>query len=185
LVIGLAIADSEASVAYLARPCQFLNLGELANCDPGLWTGARFREDAVIAVGAAIDVLKRNSGAQEIALVGYSGGGAMAALVASRRGDISCLVTIAAPLDTDAWTDAIGVSRLGASLNPADAVSRLLKVRQTHFRGATDKVVPPRSIGRFLAGSPGATMVDRADFDHECCWLRDWTVLRSQSCLSD
>ena len=108
----------------------------------------------------------------------------MAALVASRRSDVKCLVTIAAPLDTDAWTDAIGVSRLSASLNPADFAARLKGLPQTHFRGGADAVVPLRSIGAFMSTNGDAVLVDMPGFDHDCCWEREWAALRSRSCLA-
>ena len=79
----------------------------------------------MVAVNRAIDALKAASGALGIALAGYSGGGAMAALIAARRPDTVCLVTVAAPLDTGAWTQAIGVSPLRTSLNPLDHAARL------------------------------------------------------------
>ena len=183
LVVGLAAADPGVAVAYLSRPCQYLSDRELANCDPALWTKGRFRGDAVAATTRAVEVLKQLTGASSVNLVGYSGGGAMAALVAARRGDVKCLVTVASPLDTSAWTDSIGVSRLQGSLNPADFALSLLGVPQTHFRGIRDQTVPPRSAARFLSAVHNARVIDRADFDHECCWLRDWPTLYRQSCL--
>ena len=184
LVVGLAVADPGPAVAYLSRPCQYLSERDLAECDPVLWTNGRFREDAVAVSARAVETLKRLAGASSVNLVGYSGGGAMAALVAARRDDVKCLVTIAAPLDTLAWTDSIGVSRLQGSLNPADFALALLGVPQTHFRGIRDQTVPPRSADRFISAMHNVRVVDSADFDHECCWLRDWIKLLGQTCLN-
>jgi esterase/lipase len=47
---------------------------------------------------AAVTALKRASGASRLRLVGYSGGGVMAMLLAARRDDVAQVVTIAAPL---------------------------------------------------------------------------------------
>lgn len=185
LVMGMAVADPSAHVAYVARPCQFLSPNALTECDPALWTEGRFRSDAVRAVEIAVDALKARSGAKKINLVGFSGGGAMAALVASRREDVGCLVTVAAPLDTSAWTDAIGVSRLSTSLNPADAVTRLKELPQTHFRGQDDTVVPPRSAGRFFSAIRESAWISVPGFDHDCCWEREWVALRRRSCLAN
>ncbi len=183
LVISLAAADPGPAVAYLSRPCQYLPENQLANCDPEFWTGGRFREDAVAATSSAVETLKLLSHASDVSLVGYSGGGAMAALVAGRRDDVKCLVTVAAPLDIAAWADSIGVSRLRQSLNPADVAARLKDLPQTHFRGMADQAVPPPSASRFLASVPAARVIDRIEFDHQCCWQRDWAFLREQSCL--
>ena len=184
MVLRMSIADPAGAVGYLGRPCQYLSEAELGKCDPALWTRGRFRDEAVGAMSAAVDSIKRSYGAAEVNLVGYSGGGAMAALVAARRNDVTCLVTVAAPLDTRAWTEAIGVSPLNLSLNPADDVGRLRDVRQTHFRGVRDKAVPGASITRFLEGAPQATVIDIDRFDHRCCWDDEWKELVRQSCLS-
>ena len=183
VVLHMAAADASASVAYLGRPCQYLSERELDNCDPALWTLGRYSEDAVAASQAAVDLLKRRAGAQSINLVGYSGGGAMAALVAARRQDVACLVTLAAPLDTNAWADAIGVTRLRLSLNPADYAERLMRVPQTHFVGARDITVPAGSIRRFIEKTPAAKVLTLERFTHTCCWEDEWKELRNRSCL--
>ena len=184
MVLGMAIADSSDAVAYLGRPCQYLEPAELAQCDPALWMLGRFSEDAVAVMDAAVSRIKKNYGAAEVNLVGYSGGGSMAALVAARRNDISCLVTIAAPLDTNAWTTALKVSSLSYSLNPADFAHKLAHVRQTHFRGRQDTLVPSATSQRFLGQVPDATVIDKESYDHQCCWNDDWKGLRAESCLN-
>ncbi len=184
VVLRMAIDDPAPAVAYLGRPCQFLPAAELRNCDPRLWMRARFSDDVVTAMNTAVDRIKQRYGAREVKLVGYSGGGAMAALLAARRSDVSCLVTIAAPLDTTAWTEALHVSPLSLSLNPADQTGALTRVPQTHFRGLQDKLVPASTTARFLKGVPGATVIDKEKFDHNCCWLDDWKDLRRASCLA-
>ncbi len=185
LVMRMAAADPTSPVAYLGRPCQYLDDVELAKCDPALWTRGRFSEAAVAAANGAVSALKERSGASRIALVGYSGGGALGALVAARRTDVECLVSMASPLDTAAWTRAIGVSPLRESLNPADVASSLAAVRQTHFAGGADRVVPPDTISRYVAAQRAARVIRRESFDHECCWADQWPQLRSQSCLAD
>ena len=184
MVLGRAIDDPAGAVAYLGRPCQYLAPEQLAYCDPALWMLGRFGEDAVAAMDLAVTRIKANYGASEVNLVGYSGGGAMAALIAARRSDVSCLVTIAAPLDTDAWTAAIKVSSLSHSLNPADFAYKLAPMRQTHFRGGKDTVVPPATAQRFLDQTPSAVVIDKGRYDHQCCWRDDWKELRAGSCLN-
>lgn len=183
MVLRMAIVDPGSAVAYLGRPCQYLPPEQLAECDPGLWMRRRFGEDAVSAMDAAVSRIKDRSGASTVNLVGYSGGGAMAALIAARRTDVRCLVTIAAPLDTSAWTAALKVSPLSYSLNPADFAQKLGPVHQTHFRGRKDTMVPPATSRRFLDQSPSATVIDKDRYDHQCCWSDDWKQLRAESCL--
>lgn len=184
-VMRMAIADTSQATAYVSRPCQYMSESARRDCDSQLWMQARFGNDAVNATNGAIDQIKRDTGARAVNLVGYSGGGAMAALVAARRQDVSCLVTVAAPLDTDAWTDALKVSRLKLSMNPADVAGDLTQVRQSHFRGLRDKLVPPPTVDRFVARSKGrATLIDKPDFDHQCCWSEEWRELSRASCLA-
>lgn len=183
MVLNMAIGDASGAVAYLGRPCQYLEPEALARCDPALWMRGRFSEDAVAAMDHAVSRIKNSTGAAEVNLVGYSGGGAIAALVAARRSDVSCLVTIAAPLDTNAWTAAIKVSPLDYSLNPADFAKKLAPVSQTHFRGRKDTLVPPSTTQRFLSQVPRARVIDKQQYDHQCCWADDWPELRRESCL--
>ena len=56
--------------------------------------------DKVVRVSKqAIDTLKQQFQSEEIVLVGYSGGGAIAALVAARRADVADLISVAGNLD--------------------------------------------------------------------------------------
>lgn len=183
MVLNMAIADRSGAVAYLGRPCQHLEPEVLAGCNPALWMRGRFSEDAVAAMDLAVSRLKQNAGAAAVNLVGYSGGGAMAALLAARRNDVSCLVTLAAPLDTVAWTRALKVSPLDYSLNPADFAKKLSAVKQTHFRGAKDTVVPSSTAQGYLSQIPNALVIDKQGYDHQCCWADDWSELRRDSCL--
>jgi hypothetical protein len=182
-VLAMASADVGSAVAYVGRPCQFLPEAELAGCDGGLWTGARFGETAIAATDRAVESAKAALGASRVNLVGYSGGGALAVLVASRRVDVACLVTVVAPLDTVAWTDAIGVSRLRESFNPVDVADRLSAVRQNHLAGARDTLVPSSTVARYLSRAPAAKFVEIDNFDHECCWEREWLKLKATTCL--
>jgi len=184
LVLRMMLTDPSPLLAYLGRPCQYLDEQALGRCDPVLWRRGRFMDETVAAMSLAVDRIKRFYAATEVNLVGYSGGGAMAALIAARRSDVRCLVTIAAPLDTKAWTAALGVSALTASLNPADSAAALAKVRQTHFMGGSDRLVPPATTKRFLDQAARATVIHKEDFDHQCCWDEQWPSLRIDSCLS-
>jgi pimeloyl-ACP methyl ester carboxylesterase len=97
--LGAQLANQDPSplVAYLGRPCQFLDNEQLQFCDPQLWTNGRFSEQALNMGNSAIDLLINEIHSQQklsvrsIHLVGYSGGGTYATLLASRRSDVSCL----------------------------------------------------------------------------------------------
>lgn len=183
LSLRLAILDPGPAVAYIGRPCQYLDEDALADCDPALWTRGRYSEPALKMMSDALDALVHTTGARQLTLIGHSGGGAMAALLAEQRKDVACLASVASPLDIAAWTEAIGVSPLRTSINPFDGAARLLKVPQVHFTGAKDDVVPPETIARFLRAVPQAREVRIEKFDHDCCWVDEWVKLRARACV--
>lgn len=182
LVLAMALAQPEGNAAYLARPCQFVD-AEATGCAAAYWTGKRFAEEVVAATNDALDVLKRQSGARTLTLVGYSGGGAVAALVAARRQDVDRLVTVAGNLDHQAWTTHHRVTPLTGSLNPADAAAALRHVRQWHFVGARDEIMPPAIAAAYADRYDRYPPVERPEvrvepgFDHHCCWAEAWPRL--------
>lgn len=179
-VLGLASRDQSSNVAYVARPCQYTPQGAEGACHPRYWSDARFAEEVVASVSGAIDTLKARANAQDVTLIGYSGGGTVAALIAARRDDIHNLVTIAAPLDLELWTKTLMLTPLTGSLDPVDAADKLGNLPQLHLFGADDDVVPP-SIGRsFLNQLPEGTPANMhvvEGFDHYCCWQDQWPGL--------
>ncbi len=181
--LELALRQHGGAVAYLARPCQFVTGSERHGCAPRYWTDARFAAEVIDASSIAIDTLKMKVGAQHVILVGYSGGGAVAALVASQRHDVDRLVTVAGNLDHALWTQLHAVAPLARSLNPADRWQQLLAIPQIHFVGAQDHIMDQRVALSFSTRFPKEqqpTVLIVPDFDHQCCWARDWPQLFRQ-----
>ncbi len=180
VALALANADNARHVAWLARPCQYLNQAALAVCDSGYWTERRFAPEVIAAYDSAVTKLKAESGAREVRLVGYSGGGVIAALVALRRNDIAGMITVAAPLSLSAWVAWHGLSPLAGSLDPGQLTAGSRAVQGMHFAGANDKIVPAGIVEQFVR-SHGGKMETIAEFDHDCCWVRDWARLLSRA----
>ena len=175
--IALELALQHPGAVYLSRPCQSIK-GPL--CTPVLWTSGRFSEPVINASNQAIDKLKARYQADALQLIGYSGGGAVAALVAARRTDVQRLVTVAGNLDHRRWTKLHGVSALSQSLNPADVRQSLNTTSQYHLVGQSDNIVPPQIAQEFItAFSPTADIILHIvpDFDHYCCWKKQWRSL--------
>jgi len=177
IALQMALQDQGAT-AYLARPCQYVT--DNTACTPALWTSERFSNQVITASNAAINELKQRFHAKRLRLIGYSGGGAVAALLAARRNDVDQLITVAGNLDHASWTLHHGVSPLSGSLNPADEWQALQSIPQTHFVGADDNI-----IGRHVAESyrahfppdrqPEIRVISGAD--HHCCWNEQWPEL--------
>ena len=182
--LKLAIADTSLNVAYLGRACQYLSENRLTQCPQALWTDARFGDDAIALTSRSIDAIKVKSKATSLRLVGYSGGGSLAALVAAKRHDVSCLVTVAAPLDTATWVAVHGVSPMKNSLNPATETDAIADIPQTHFQGGADAIVPPSSTLAYRLRHPTAKFVLDENYDHECCWDKDWATRIAAACPS-
>lgn len=180
LALRLALRDPSGNAVYLARPCQYVMGGMRHGCAMKYWTSERFSPEVVAATNRAIDQLKQRAGAKSLVLVGYSGGGAVAALVAARRNDVNLLVTVAGNLDPVAWTRALRVSPLRGSLNPADEWRSLAHIPQYHFVGGKDKRVPlvvARAYQSHFPENerPAVRVID--GYTHSCCWDRNWPAL--------
>lgn len=163
---------------YLARPC-YNGMIDRANCNDSLWTSARFSPAIVASMAAATRHLAESRGNPSIVLVGYSGGGALAMLMAPHLQRLKGVVTIAANLDTDAWTRARGHAPLTDSLNPADLDGPAASV--IHLIGERDTIVPPAILGDYFERRPREQVWRFAAFDHRCCWVEQWPTLLAQA----
>lgn len=177
VALKMAVADPAASVAWLARPCQYRQpLPE--HCVARYWTIARYAPEVVAAMNDAVDILKNKSGATSVTLIGYSGGGAIAVLLAERRDDVDWLVTVAGNLDHAAWTAYHGDTPLTESLSPVTDMDRLADVRQLHIAGGEDATMPVVLIANFVRELPVKTPVELLVFegaDHD-----DWPAIWAQ-----
>lgn len=182
VALKMAAAHAGDNVAYLARPCQYL-LDQNEGCTVTRWTSHRFSAEMVAVMGVGLDVLKTKTGARYLHLVGFSGGGAMAALLAARRDDVVGLATVAGNLDPVAWARLLHVSPLEGSLNPADDALRLASIPQMHLVGGSDRVVPlgvAESYRSAFADVSNISIKVIDGFDHHCCWAEEWPQLQTQ-----
>ncbi|WP_107024539.1 alpha/beta fold hydrolase [Pseudomonas sp. BBP2017] len=182
LALRLALAQPRGNAAYLGRPCQYLGSSS-APCQTRYWTGARFAEEVVHSLDRAAEQLKQRAGAQRLVLIGYSGGGALALLLAARRNDVVRVITVAGNLDHAAWTGHHRVTPLLGSLNPVALRPQLAGVEQVHLLGEQDRTIPPRLVESFVAGYPPGNRAQvsvLAGFDHRCCWVQHWAQLWQQ-----
>jgi len=176
----LALTHPKGNAVYLARPCQYVGGIAARSCTKHDWTDNRFSEEVITSINEALNVLKAEFNASELHLIGFSGGGAVAALLAAKRDDVSMLITVAGNIDHQAWTAYHKISPLMGSLNPANFRQQLSKVKQIHFVGENDTVIPPFLAYDFIAGLPvysPAKVIVVPDQTHGCCWESIWPNL--------
>lgn len=171
------LTKTPVSAAYVSRPC-YQDIVD-ALCSPAVWTSARYSDAVVRSMAAAIRHIRQQASAAEIVLIGYSGGGVLAVLVAERLENVAAVITIAANLDTEAWTQHHGYLPLADSLNPARS-EHDHRWREIHLQGLVDAVVPPATTDAYFERYPTARRERFAEYDHVCCWARQWPSLFEQ-----
>jgi hypothetical protein len=176
VALRLADRDPSAAVAYLGRPCHYLTDDERERCSSSYWSERRFSDEVLVGMGAAVDHLKRLSGARFVRLVGYSGGGVVATLLAMERDDVTELITISAPLALSEWVTVNKLTPLDGSRNPMNLPQFPVMLSATHFSGGRDDVVPS-SIVKHFVDTHGGRLVVMNEYDHQCCWIEAWPTL--------
>jgi len=175
LMLRLMALDPGPSV-YLARPC-YNGRATAPPCDSTLWTQARYSAEVVdSAVAVARRLLSQRQG-QALFLIGHSGGGTVAMLMAAQLPETRVVITLAGNLDTDAWTQYHGYEPLRDSLNPARRPPLDKRIQQLHLVGANDDNIPPQMLMHATARQWRARIGTVAGFDHSCCWQQLWPMV--------
>ena len=171
--LKLAVQDHAPNVVYLARVCQYVMSDA---CNPKYWTHAQFSETTIASYQQVMDRWKGHP----LELTGFSGGAAVALLVAARRNDVVALRTVAGEVDTEAFTALHHISPLSNSLNPASVIERTAMIPQIHFTGDNDRVVPPSLTQGYQSRMP-AGHCSRYEVvsgvDHYSGWPEQWAGL--------
>jgi hypothetical protein len=160
----------------LGRPCYF-DPGKDPGCGPLLWTHQRYSPEVITSMVAALRSFLSMRPFRRVVLIGYSGGGTIAWLMAVHVPETIAVVTVAANLDIDDWARIHGYSALEGSMNPALLPELPPTIAQLHYVGQRDEKVPPSVVRSFARHHPEARVIDVADFDHECCWIKRWPQL--------
>ncbi len=174
IILDLMAQDPAASL-LLGRPC-YHGLQDAPPCDPALWTGRRFAPEVVVSLAAALRRVEAGR-RRPLVLIGHSGGGVLAMLLAARLPETQAVITIAAPLDHAAWTAYHGYLPLEGSLNPAVAPPLPGDIQQLHLAGEQDTVVPPALTAAALATIGAPPPLVFADFDHQRGWASVWPAV--------
>jgi hypothetical protein len=172
LALRLA-AETPFAALYVGRPCYFSVHADTA-CEPKVWTVDRYSAAAVDSMAAAVNAFVATHGFTATVLVGYSGGGTLSVLMAPHIASTRAVVTLAANLDTAAWTSWHGYVALSGSLNPAAEPPIDRAIVQRHYVGGRDANVPEKVSQNYLSRLDPSDVVHIADFNHVCCWVKQW-----------
>ncbi|MEE4355147.1 MAG: hypothetical protein V2I97_01680 [Desulfococcaceae bacterium] len=180
--LRLALLDPAPNILYLARPGQYSETSS-PECDPAYWSDRRYAPELIRTFNNILDKFRAKHDIKKYGLIGFSGGGTLAALLAAFRSDISWLVTVCANLDHAAWTAYHGVSPLVHSLNPADFTDKLQLIPQIHFAGEKDSIVPEtviRSYRKRMSDPAFTKIAVIPGYGHHCCWTKNWKQLQTK-----
>ncbi len=172
LMLKLMRLDQKTSL-YLGRPC-YHGFSQGSPCTNKLWTSHRYSQNVVNTMFTAISNIINEYKARRIVLIGYSGGGTLAMLLAEHIPELQGVITIAANLDIDAWTDYHGYSNLTGSLNPIQRKPLGKEVFQLHLAGAKDANIPVKQSRSYVGRQFSAHLRVFDDYDHHCCWEEIW-----------
>jgi len=179
LILNLMALDNTPSI-LLGRPCYY-GLNQSQNCSPHLWTSHRY---ALPLVNSLVEVLHnwlQDKRVHRLVLIGFSGGGALATLMASKIPAVKTIITLSANLDTAAWTKHHGYSQLSESLNPAQQPRLPATISQVHFAAEKDTNVPAAIVRSYANQQPSARFRSIKNYDHTCCWTDQWPELLSEA----
>ena len=129
------------NVIYLARPCQYVSREESPKCHSRYWSTARYAPAVIESYHDILNAL-RHQGVNEFHLVGYSGGAPLALILAEQRNDILSVTTVAGNISLKTFSELHHVDYLTESLDPQTFINQLGNVRQQHYIGSEDVIVP-------------------------------------------
>lgn len=180
IALRLAASDSAPNVIYLTRPCQYSGTESGSRCEMKYWMGSRYAPEVLRSYNTALDALKTTHNLSGFELIGFSGGGTMAAILSGQRDDITSLRSVAGNLDHHEHSRVHNVSMLGNSLNPPQYAEKLARVPQYHFIGGDDDVVPKsiyESYARALPAQNCTAYKIVRDIGHDSGWTAVWPEL--------
>jgi len=174
LILDLMRQD-KATAIFLGRPC-YQGLNKTSACHYKYWTSHRYSKQVVDSMVKVLKLWLNKHPFKKVVLIGYSGGGTLAALMAPYLPEVQTIVTLAANLDVEAWSRYHGYKPLPESLNPA-GIPLNANLRQIHIAGLEDKIVPAQIIESYAKKQANALYLPYAHFDHHCCWVKEWVFI--------
>ncbi|NOQ34633.1 MAG: hypothetical protein GQ569_01900 [Methylococcaceae bacterium] len=178
LILALMAQDNSPAI-MLGRPC-YHGFSLSTTCHPQLWTSARYSKQVVDSMATVLNEWLLLHSFKQIVLIGYSGGGTLAVLMANKIAAVTRVVTLAANLDVAAWSHHHGYSMLKDSLNPIKKAPLNSKIKQLHLSGGKDENVPAFVTKAYADKQKNTLFRVYDEFDHQCCWEQVWANILSE-----
>ncbi len=172
VALNIALNQSKNNTIYVSRPCQNVFDKNFRNCNVDYWTNKILSNDVIFSLNEFLDFTKKRYQIQKFNLIGYSGGGIGALLLAAQRDDVELVVTIASNIDADAWTTYHKILKLDV-INPATLSKKLSKIKQIHYVGQKDQNVPLSISQSYLSKvkeTHNIKVISIENNTHSCCW---------------
>jgi len=164
LLLGWFIKLDVPSV-YLGRPCYY-DLDD-DRCSVYWYTHGRYGDDVVKSMVGALNKALPD---YPLILVGHSGGGTLAMLMAERMRNVKSVVTIAGNLQVKQWVEHNQYSELEGSLDPSLSLGLNDKVHQIHFYSPNDSVIRPEWVKQFASKQKNAELIELPVRGHNDGW---------------
>lgn len=173
MMFNLATMDSRPNIIYIARPCQYTPMAMNPKCNYLYWTNKRLSDDSIYSINETINKINHK---KKFSLIGFSGGGGVAVLIASRNNITKDILTLAGNLDTENFVKIHKVSEMTGSLNPIDYAKNVKNIPQLHLSGENDTTIPPSIAGNFvdIANSKCVKQKIIKNVSHHDGWEENW-----------
>ena len=171
IALKLASIDTNANVLYVARPCQYLWPQKMNRCSSRYWSDKRGSEEVISSINQAISIVKQKQNISSIRLIGYSGGGGIAALIADRRADVNEFVSVSGNLNYKLFTQTHNLSPMNGSIDPITVANQIGSIPQIHYVGADDKIIPKQIA---LSFSDKVKVINNVSHDN---WPDKWAQI--------
>ena len=175
IALKLASIDTNTNVLYIARPCQYLWPEKMNACSSKYWSNKRGSEEVISSINQAISVVKQKQNISTIRLIGYSGGGGIAAIITARRQDVNEFVSVSANLNYKLFTQIHNLSPMDGSIDPITVAKQISSIPQIHYVGDDDRIIPEKIARSF---SDKVLLVKGVNHDN---WAEKWPLLLMQN----
>tara|TARA_R110001599_G_scaffold185680_1_gene379920 strand:+ start:2964 stop:3740 length:777 start_codon:yes stop_codon:yes gene_type:complete len=164
LLLEWFLATDYSSI-YLGRPCYF-DLND-QHCSPYWYTHGRYSEPVVESL---VQILQKIFTDTKLVLVGHSGGGTLAVLIAEKMNNVDAVVTIAGNLQVNTWSNYHHYSPLQGSMDPMLRKGLAENIQQVHFYSPFDTVIQAQWIKEYSAKQLNSRVIELPVHGHDYAW---------------